>query len=119
MDSKEIQPVNPKSNQPWIFIVRPDPTAETPIFWPPDAKNQLIRKDSDAGKDWGWDGWIGWHHRLDRHEFEQAPGDGEGQGSLECCSLWGHKRVGTHTHMSVVGQPAYKYFNLPMVDRSV
>ena len=53
LDSKEIKPVNPKSNQPWIFIVRPDPTAETPIFWPPDANNQLIRKDSDAGKDWG------------------------------------------------------------------
>ena len=53
LDCKETQPVHPKGNQSWIFIGRTDANAETPIFWPPDAKNWLIRKDSDAGKDWG------------------------------------------------------------------
>ena len=64
---------------------------QAPILWPPDAKN-WIRKDPDAGKDW-WeekgiteDEMVGWHHRLNGHEFEQALGDGEGQGSLACCS---------------------------------
>ena len=51
-DSKEIKPVNPKGNQPWIFIGRTDAEVETPILWPPDAKSQLIGKDPDAGKDW-------------------------------------------------------------------
>ena len=53
MDYKDIKPVNPKGNQPWIFIGRTDAEAEAPILWPPDAKNWLIRKDPDAGKDWG------------------------------------------------------------------
>ena len=52
LENKEIKPVNPKGNQPWIFIGRTDAEAETPTFWPPDAKNWLIRKDPDAGKDW-------------------------------------------------------------------
>ena len=52
LDSKEIQPVHPKGNLSWIFIGKTDAEAETPIFWPPDAKNLLIRKDLDAGKDW-------------------------------------------------------------------
>ena len=52
LDCKEIQPVNPKGNQSWIFIGRTDAEAETPILWPPDAKNWLIGKDPDAGKDW-------------------------------------------------------------------
>ena len=89
---KEIKPVNPKGNQSWIFIGRTD--AEAAIFWPPDAKNWLIRKDPDAGKDWRQeekgtteDVMLGWHHWHDGHEFEQAPGVG-GQGSLECCSPW-------------------------------
>ena len=51
LDSKEIKPVNPKRNQPWILIGRTDSEAEAPILWPPDAKSQLIRKDTDAGKD--------------------------------------------------------------------
>ena len=100
LDCKEIKPVNPKGNQSWIFIGRTD--AKAPILWPPDAKNWLIGKDPDAGKDWGWeekgtteDEMVGWHHWLDGHEFEQAPGDGEGQGSLACCSLWGHKELDT------------------------
>ena len=55
LDSKEIKLVNPKVNQPWIFIGRTDAEAEAPILWPPDVKNWLIGKDPDAGKDWGWE----------------------------------------------------------------
>ena len=102
LDCKKIQPVNPKGNQYWIFIGRTDSEAEIPILWPPDAKNWLIRKDSDAGKDWRQeekgmteDEMVGWHHWLDRHEFEQAPGVGDGQGSLVCYSPWCHKESDT------------------------
>ena len=80
-DSKEIKPVNPKGNQPWIFIRRTDGEAKAPIVWPPDTKKQLIGKDSDAGKDWGQeekevidDETFGWYHWLSGHEFEQTPG---------------------------------------------
>ena len=83
-----------KGNQPWIFIGRTD--AETPIFWPPDAKSLLIGKDLNAGEDWGqeekWvteDEMVGCHHWLNGHEFEQTLGNSEGQGSLACCSPWG------------------------------
>ena len=76
--------------------------AETPILWPPDAKSWLIGKDPDAGKDWRRkekgateDEMVGWHHWLDGPEFEQALGVGDGQGSLECCSPWGHKESDT------------------------
>ena len=93
LDCKEIQPVHPKGNQSWIFIGRTDPEAETPVLWPPDAKNWLTEKDPDSGKDWGQeekgtteDEMVGWHYWLDRHEFEQALGVGDGQGSLVCCS---------------------------------
>ena len=98
LDSKEIKPVHPKWNQSRIFTGRTDAKAEAPILWPPDAKSQLIGKDPDAGKDWRQeekgtteDETVGWHHQLNGHEFEQAPGDGEGQGSLVCCSPWGRK----------------------------
>ena len=101
LDCKEIQPVNPKGNQSWIFIGRTDAEAEAPLFWLPDMKNCLIWKDSDAGKDW-WqekgttdNEMVGWHHRLNGHEFEQALGAGDGQGSLACCSPWGHKESDT------------------------
>ena len=77
LDCKEIQPVYPKGNQSWLFIGRTDAEAETPILWPPDVKNSLIGKDSDAWKDWRWeekgmteDEMIGWHYRLNGHEFE-------------------------------------------------
>ena len=97
LDSK-IKPVNPKGNQPWIFIWRTDAKAETPILWPPDGKSWLTEKDSDAGKDWGQeekvtteDEVVGWHHQLNGHESEQTRADSEGQGSLACCSLWGCK----------------------------
>ena len=96
MDSKEIKPVNPRENQPWIFIGRTD--AEAPILWPPDAKSRLIAKDPDAGKDLRQeekgtteDKMVEWHHQLNGHEFEQTLGDGEGQGRLVCYSPWGRK----------------------------
>ena len=98
LDCKEIQPVNPKGNQSWIFIGRTDAEAETPILWPLDAKSQLIGKDPDAGKDCKQeekgmteDEMVGRNHRLDGHEFGQASGVGDGQGNLACCSPWGHK----------------------------
>ena len=76
-DCKEIKPVNPKENQSWIFTGKTDAEAETPIIWPLDGKNWLIGKDPDAVKDWQHekkgmteDEMIGWHHRIDRHEFE-------------------------------------------------
>ena len=99
---REIQPVHPKGSQSWIFIGRTVAEAEAPILWPPDAKNWLIWKDPDAGKDWGQeekgtteDEMVGWHHRLDGYEFEQTLGVGDGQGGLACCSPWGHKALDT------------------------
>ena len=95
LDSKEIKPVNPKGNQPWIFIGRAGAETEVTILWPPEVNSWLIRKDLDARKDWRQekgateDEMVGWHHWLNEHEFEQTPGDGEGQGSLVCSSPWG------------------------------
>ena len=93
LDCNEIQPVHPKGDQSWMFIGRTDAEAETPILWPPDVKNWLIWKDPDAGKNWRQeekgtteDEMVGWHHRLDGHEFEQALGVGDKQGGLACCS---------------------------------
>ena len=78
LDSKEIKPVNPKGNQPWIFIGRTDAEAEAPILWPPDGKSSLIREDPDAEKNWRQeekgtteDEMVGMHHQLSGHEFEQ------------------------------------------------
>jgi len=94
LDCKEIQPVHPKGDQFWMFIERTDVEAETPILWPPDAKNWLIWKDPDAGKDRRQeDEVVGWHHWLNGHEFEWAPGVGDGQGGLVCCSPWGRKEL--------------------------
>ena len=100
LDCKEIQPVHPKGNQCWILIGRTD--AEAPILWPPDAKSWLTGKDPDAGKDWRQeekgmtaDEMVGWDHQLNAHEFEQALGDSDGQGSLACCSPWGCKELDT------------------------
>ena len=91
LDSKEVKSVNPEGNQPWVFIGKID--AAAPILWPRDAKSWLTGKDPDAGKDWVQeekgatkDEMVGWHHEFSGHEFEQAPGDSEGQGSLACCS---------------------------------
>ena len=100
LDSKQIKPVNPKGNQPFQFIGRTD--AEAPILWPPDAKNWLVGKDPDDGKDWGQeekgmkeDEIVGGHHWLKRHESEETQGDSEGQGSLVCSSSWGRKESDT------------------------
>ena len=92
-------PVNPKGNQSWVFIGRTAAEAETPILWPLDAKNWLIGKDPDAGKDWRQEKrtteheMVGWHHRLDGHGFEQALGVADGQGTLAWCSSWGRKEL--------------------------
>ena len=110
----KINPVNPKGNQSWIFIGRTDTETEVPILWPPNAKNWLNGKDPEAGKDWRQEEkgmteeekgmteeeMVGWHHQLDGHEFEQAPGVGDRQGGLACCSPWGHKE-------SDMTEPAY------------
>ena len=95
---KEIQPVHPKGDQSWVFIGRTDVEAKTPVLWPSDGKSWLIWKDPDAGKDWGQeekgtteDEMVGWHHRLDGHEFGWALGVGDGQGGLVCYSPWGCK----------------------------
>ena len=105
LDYKEIQPVHPKANQPWIYIGRNDAEAEAPILQPPgvkDLKSWLIGKAPDAGKDWRQEGkgttedeMIVWHHRPNGHEFEQTPRDGEGQGILACCSPRGCKESDT------------------------
>ena len=95
---KEIKPVNPKGNEPWIYIGSTDVEDEAPILWLPDAKGQFIGKDRDAWKDWGQeekgkteDEMVGWHHRLDGHGFGWTPGVGDGQGGLVCCGSWGGK----------------------------
>ena len=98
LDCKEIKPVNPKGNQSLIFIGRTDTEPEATILWPPEAKRWLIRKDLNAGKDWGLeekgtteDEMVRCHNQLNGLEFEQAPGAGDGQGSLACCSSRGRK----------------------------
>ena len=94
LDSNKTKPVHPKGNQSWIFIGRTDAEAEAPLLWPPDAKSWLIGIDPDAEKDWRQeekgmteDETVGWHHQLNGREFEQTPGNCEGQGSLACCSF--------------------------------
>ena len=102
MDHKEIKSVIPKENQPWIFFGKADAKAEAPILRPPDVKSWLIGKDPDAGKDWRqeekWtteDEMVGWHHWVNGHELELTLGDGEGQGSQECCRPWTYKESDT------------------------
>ena len=94
----KIKPVHPKGNLTWILNARTDAEAEAPVLWPPDVKNWLNGKDPDAGNDWGQeenrmteDEMVGWHQRLNGHEFEQTPGDSEGKESPVCCSPWGYK----------------------------
>ena len=98
LDCKEIQPVHSKEDQSWMFFVRTDVEAETPILWPSVAKSWLIWKDTDTGKDWGQEEkgttegeMVGWHHCLDGHGFGWTLGVGDGQGDLVCCGSWGHK----------------------------
>ena len=93
-----LKDISPK----YSLIGRTGAEAEAPILWPPDVKNWLTGKDPDTGNDWRWeekgrteDEMAGWHHQLDGHEFDQAPGVGDGQESLACCSPWGHKESDT------------------------
>ena len=102
LDCEEIQPVHPKGDQSWVFFGRTDVEAETPILWPPEAKNWLLGKDPHPGKDRRWeekemteDEMVGWHHRLNGHEFEWTPGVGDGQEGLACCGPWGRKESDT------------------------
>ena len=112
-DIKEIQPVNSKENQPWIFIGRTDAEAETLILWRSDAKNWLIGKDPDAGRDWGQekkgtteDEMAGWHHWLNGRESEWTPGVGDGQGGLACWGSWGHKESDMTERLNWTESPA-------------
>ena len=102
----------------YLFIGRTDAEAEAPVVWPPDAKSWLTEKEADAGKEWGQeekgvteDKIIGWHHWLNRHEFEQTPGDSEGHISLACCSSWGCRKpdmtMNWKATASVVNHMAY------------
>ena len=100
LDSKETKPVNPKWNESWIFIGRTDAEAEAPIVWPPDAKSQLVEDKT-----------FGWYHQLNGHEFEQALRDGEGQGSLVCCSPCGC-RESERTELTEVLAVALRTFDL-------
>ena len=110
------QSINSKGNQPWLFIGKTDAEAEVTIIGPPIVKSQLTGKDPDAGKDWGQeekrateDEMVGWCHWLNGHEFEQTMGDSEGQGSLECCSSWGHRvRHNLATEQQVRGPPEFQ-----------
>ena len=98
---KEIQPVHSKGDQSWVFFGRNNAETETPILRPPHANSWLIGKVSDSGRDWAQekgtteDEIAGWHHRLNGHEFEQAPGVGNGHGSQACCSPRGCKESDT------------------------
>ena len=107
LDCKEIQLVHPKGNQSWVFFGRTDAEAETLILWPPHMKSWLIGKDSDAGRDWGQeekgmteDEMAGWHHQLDRREFEWTLGVSDGQGGLACCNSRGHKESDTSEQLN-------------------
>ena len=118
LDSKEIKPVNPKGNQPWMFIGRTDAEAETPILWPPDAKNWFTEKDPDAGKDWRLeekgpteDEMVRWHYWLSGREFEQSPGDGEGAGEPGVLQSMGLYRIGHNLGMNNNNNSPW---NLPM-----
>ena len=100
LDYKDIKPVSIKGNQSWIFTGRTNAKAEAPILWLPDVENWLLRKDSDAGNDWRWeekgtteDEMVGWQHRLDGHEFEQALGVGDGHGKPGMLQSMGLQRV--------------------------
>ena len=117
LDCREIRPVHPKGDQSWIFIGKTDAEVETPLFWPPDAKNWLIWKDSDAGKDWRQEEKgtieaekVGWHHRFNGHEFEQALRVGDGQGSLACCSPWNRKESDTTEWLDRTDNDSIEYF---------
>ena len=126
LDCKELKPVSSKGNQAWIFIGRTDAEAEAPILWAPDVKNWLTEKDLDAGQNWRQekgmteDEMVGLYHQLDGHEFEQAPGVGDGQRRLACLSPWGCKESDmtkwlneTEHYFSKLLHPHYLIWSLP------
>ena len=119
LGQQEIQPVNTKGNQHWLSIGRTDADAEAPILCPDVKKSWLIWKDPDAGKDWRQedkgtteDEMVGWYYWLNEHEFEQSPRDCGGQGSLVCCSPWGHKQSDTTEWLNGNNHQKYKYLNI-------
>ena len=102
-----------------MFIGRTDAEAETPVLWPPHAKSWLTGKDPDAGRNWGQeekgtieDEMVGWHHRLDGHEFEWTQGVGDGQGGLACCDSWGHKESDMTEQLNWTELMTSKHLNL-------
>ena len=109
-----LKEINPEYSLEWLML-----KLKLPIFWPPDAKSQLIGKDPDDGKDWRQekgtteDEVVGWHHWLNGHEFEQALGLGDGQGSLACCSPWGRKKSDTTELNWTEGKPLFLYILMP------
>ena len=112
LDCKEIKPVNPKGNQSCIFIGRTDVETEALILWSPDVRSRFTGKELNVTKDWRQeekgtteDEMVGRHHRHDGHEFEQAPGVGDGQGSLACCSPWGRKELDTTERLNWIEAP--------------
>ena len=113
LDSK-IKPDNLKGNHPWIFIGRSDAEAEAPILWPPDVKSQLVGKDLDARKDWDQEKMVtenemvALYHQLNGHEFEQTPGDTEGQGGLACCSPLGCKETQLRDWVTIMISPLFQ-----------
>ena len=125
LDCREIQPVHPKGNQSWIFIGRTNAEAETPIIWPPDEKNQLNGKDTDAWKDWRWeekgmteDEIVGWHHRHNGHGFWWILAVGDGQGGLPCCGSWGRKESDMTERLNwaefQIKEHVFSYFSLSL-----
>ena len=116
LDCKEIQPAHPKGDQSWVFIGRTDAEAETPILWPPDAKNWLTGKDPDAGKDWGQeekgmteDEMVGWHRWLYGHGFGWTLGVGDRQGGPACCDSRGCKESDTTEWLNWTGHRLCSY----------
>ena len=107
LDCKEIKPVNPQGDQFWIFTGRTDAEAETPIAWPPSAKNWLIGKAPDAGKDWRQEEkgmteneMVGRHYLFDEHELGQALWISDRQGGLACCRTRGLKESDTSEQLN-------------------
>ena len=118
--AKRSNHVQSKGDQSWIFIRRTDAEAEAPILWLPDAKNWLIGKYPDAGKDWSQeekgttqDKMVWWHHQLNGHELEQAPGAGDGQGGLACCSSWDPQESDMTEQLNWTELKMYKLITFP------
>ena len=126
LDCKEIQPDHPKGDQSWVYIVRTDAEAETPILWSPHAKSWLIGRDPNDGRDWGQeekgtteDEMARWHHRLYGHEFVWTPGVGDGQGGLACCNSWGRKESDTAEQVKWIELRGYNCFYFPYVSHVI